>query len=170
MNRVHCNLRREGINMKHTDFRDRAHFEAQKQLSGLRIVEPSLASSGSQYGYLARLIDDRELDFIEDKRARSAVRAAHHQVYWQSLRLLKRDVKKILVNRRKLMEARKEWRFEVLIADMARIWQLVWILQLAGAAHGMHLPMMISAARAASVELQALVALPFPSVPAVSAV
>jgi hypothetical protein len=156
----------QGVNMKHTDYRDRAHFEAKQQLSGLQIVEPSLAASGSQYGYLARLIDDRELDLIEDREVRSAVRTAHHQVYWKSLRLLKRDVKKILVYRRKLMETRKEWRFEVLIADAARIWQLIWILQLAGAAHSMHVPMMISAARTASVELQALVALPFPSVPA----
>ena len=155
--------------MKNTGYRDRAHFEAKEQLSGLRVVEPASAASAFQYGYLARLIDDRELDLIEDREVRSAVRTAHRQVYWKSLCLLKRDVKKILVNRRKLMEARKEWRFEVLIADTARIWQLIWILQLAGAAHGMHLPMMISAARAASVELQALVALPFPSVPAVSA-
>ena len=159
--------------MKSTDYRDRAHFEARQQLSGLQIVEPalgesSLAAPGFQYGYLVRLIDDQDLDLIDDPEVRSAVRAAHHEVYWKSLRLLKRDVKKILVNRRKLMETRKEWRFEVLIGDTARIWQLIWILQLAGAAHSMHVPMMISAARAASVELQALVALPFPSVPQVS--
>jgi hypothetical protein len=155
---------------KRTEYRDRAHFEAKRQLSGLQIVEPSLAepslaASGFQYGYLVRLIDDQDLDLIEDPEVRAAVRAAHHQVYWKTLRLLKRDVKKILVNRRKLMETRKEWRFEVLISDTARIWQLIWILQLAGAAHSMHIPMMISAARAASVELQALVAIPFPSVP-----
>jgi hypothetical protein len=159
--------------VKSTDYRDRAHFEAKQQLSGLQIVGPafgesSLAAPGFQYGYLVRLIDDQDLDLIDDPEVRSAVRAAHHEVYWKSLRLLKRDVKKILVNRRKLMETRKEWRFEVLIGDTARIWQLIWILQLAGAAHSMHVPMMISAARAASVELQALVALPFPSVPQVS--
>jgi len=155
--------------MKNTGYRDRAHFEAKEQLSSLQIVQPALPVSVNQYGYLARLIDDRELDLIEDPGVRSAVRTAHHQVYWKSLRLLKRDVKKILVSRRKLMEARKEWRFEVLLADTARIWQLIWILQIAGAAHTMHVPMMISAARAASVELQSLVALPFPSIPAVSA-
>jgi hypothetical protein len=155
--------------MKSTDYRDRAHFEAKQQLSGLRIVKPASVASGFQYGYLARLIDDRELDVIEDAQVRSAVRAAHRQVYWKSLRLLKRDVKKILVNRRKLMETRKEWRFEVLIADTARIWQLIWTLQFAGAAHGIHVPVMVTAARAASAELQALVATPFPSVPAVSA-
>jgi hypothetical protein len=155
--------------MRHTDFQDRAHFEAKQQLSGLQIVEPSFVASGFQYGYLARLIDDQELGIIEDPQVRSAVRAAHRQVYWKSLRLLKRDVKKILVNRRKLMETRKEWRFEVLIGDTARIWQLIWILQLAGAAHGMRVPMMITAARAASAELQSLVAIPFPSGPAISA-
>jgi hypothetical protein len=94
--------------MKHTGYRDRAHFEAKQQLSGLRIVQPSVAAPGFQYGYLARLIDDQELDLIEDPEVRSAVRAAHRQVYWQSVRLLKRDVKKIVVNRRKLMETRKE--------------------------------------------------------------
>ncbi len=155
--------------MNRTNYRDRAHFEAKQQLSGLRIVEPASVASGFQYGYLARLIDDRELDLIADPLVRSAVRAAHRQVYWKSLRLLKRDVKNVLLNRRKLMETRKEWRFEVLLADTARIWQLIWILQLAGAAHSMHVPTMITAARAASVELQGLVAVPFPSVPAVSA-
>jgi hypothetical protein len=154
--------------MKPTEFRDRAHFEAKQQLSGLRIVEPAFVTSGFQYGYLARLIDDRDLDLIEDPRVRSAVRAAHRQVYRKSLGLLKRDVRKMLVNRRKLMETRKEWRFEVLLADTARIWQLIWTLQLAGAVHGMHVPMMITAARAASAELQVLLAMPFPSVPAVS--
>lgn len=155
--------------MKRTGYRDHAHLEAKQQLSGLRIVEPSFAAAGFQYGYLVRLIDDQDLGLIRDPEVRSAVRAAHRQVYWKSLRLLKRDVKKILVNRRKLMETRREWRFEALLADTVRIWQLIWILQLAGAAHGMRVPMMISAARAASVELQAVVALPFPSIPAVSA-
>ena len=65
--------------MKNTGSRDRAHFEAKEQLSGLQIVETSsgksfLAASGFQYGYLVRLLDDQDLDLIEDPAVRSAVR------------------------------------------------------------------------------------------------
>jgi len=158
--------------MNLTESKDQAHLEAKKQLSGLGIVKPESASGGFQYGYLPRLIDDRELELIEDAALRSATRDAHRQVYWKSIRLLSRDVRRIRENRRKLMDVRQEWSFESLIADTARIWRLLLVLRVAGAAHSLHVPGMVNVARNASAELQILVTAPlrsFSSVPAVHA-
>lgn len=116
-----------------------------------------------------RLLDDRELNSIQDVRVRSETRAVHRQVYRKSLQLLRRDVGRMLVNRRKLMETRQEWRFEALVGDTVRVWKLLWTLRVAGAAHGIHVPVMVNAAREACRELQSLMAAPLTSSPAVRA-
>jgi len=153
--------------MRPDEFRDRMQREARRQLSSLRILQPEkVTPSGFHYGYLARLIDDRDLSSIADPRLRSVIRSAHRQVYRRSLRLLKRDVERMLVNRRKLMGARREWRFEALISETARIWQLVWTLQIAGIAHGFHVPVLVTAVRQACSDLDRLMAQPAISAPA----
>lgn len=155
--------------MNQREYRDRQQFEseARQQLSELRIVRQSKPESGFQYGYLARLIDDRELALIEDAAVRAATRAAHRQVYWKSLRLLRRDVNRMMVNRRKLMDARQEWRFESLVSDTARVWRLIWTLRIAGVAHGAHVPLLVAQAGEACTELRRLMSVT--SAPAIHA-
>jgi hypothetical protein len=154
--------------MKPTEYRD-SHREARQRLSGLSIVKQASVSAAFPYGYLMRLLDDRELNSIQDVRVRSETRAVHRQVYRKSLQLLRRDVGRMLVNRRKLMETRQEWRFEALVGDTVRVWKLLWTLRVAGAAHGIHVPVMVNAAREACRELQSLMAAPLTSSPAVRA-
>jgi hypothetical protein len=123
-------------------------------------VEPFL------YGYLSRLLDDRELEAIQDPRVRAQTRAAHREAYWTSLRLLRRDIQRILDRRRKLMDATGQWRFESLVSDAARMWKLLAILRLAGIAHGLRVPALVSAARGACAELERVLTQPVTAGPA----
>lgn len=118
------------------------------------------------YGYLARLIDDSELHAIEDPKVRAATRQIHRDVYWKSLRLLQRDVDRIRVSRRRMMDARQEWKFERLIAESAQMSRLIWTLRIAGVAHTVHLPFMIAAVRETCAELNRLMSGPLAPIPA----
>jgi hypothetical protein len=146
----------------------RLRIEARRQLLGLRIVRPAASTVAFRYGYLPRLLDDRELAVIEDPAVRAATRSVHLQIYRGSLRLLGRDIGRMLRQRRKLMEAKGEWRFEVLISETARIYRLLWKLRVAGMAHALHVPAMAAAAGAACSDIaNAIEALAVTSVPAV---
>jgi len=125
-----------------------------------------LGVSAFHYGYLARLIDDSELHAIPDPAVRAATRQIHRDVYWKSLRLLQRDVDRIRVSRRKMMDARQEWKFERLIAESAQMSRLLWTLRIAGVAHTIHVPFMIAAVRQTCVELNRLMAVPLAPIPA----
>lgn len=153
--------------MKLPDSQNHVHQEARQQLNGLRVVAPrSSRSEPFVYGYLSRLLDDTELNAIQDPRVRAQTRAAHREAYRTSLRLLRRDIRRILERRRKLMDATEQWSFESLLSDTARMWKLLAILHMAGVAHGLRLPALVSAAREACLELQGFLAQPVTAAPA----
>ncbi|HKD07056.1 MAG TPA: hypothetical protein VKB79_14225 [Bryobacteraceae bacterium] len=111
-------------------------------------------------------MDDREIEVIQDPRVRAQTRAAHREAYWMSLRLLRRDIQRILDRRRKLMDATGQWSFESLISDAARMWKLLAILRIAGIAHGLRVPALISAGREACAELERVLTQPVTASPA----
>jgi hypothetical protein len=107
-----------------------------------------------RYGYLCRLIDDRELAGLP-QHLRTRTRSAHKASYWKSLSLLRRDAETILKVRRQKMAAEKKWDFESLVGDYARIQMLLGKLTLAGYGHSLHLGAGFEAAQQACAEFEA---------------
>jgi hypothetical protein len=122
-------------------------------VSTRRIENP--AEARFRYGYLCRLIDDRELLSIPEP-LRSRTRSIHKASYWKSLSLLRRDAERILKIRREKMAAERQWDFQLLVNDYARIQVLLGKLTVAGLSHSVHLGAGLDAAREALGEFERL--------------
>ena len=112
-----------------------------------------------RYGYICRLIDDSELRGLPSG-LRSRTRSVHKASYWKSLSLLRRDAESVLRLRREKMSAQKEWDFETLVGDYARVQVLLAKLTLAGVGHSMRLGAGVESARQACAEFEAFLAIP----------
>ena len=121
---------------------------------GIRRMEAPRQAMRFRYGYICRLIDDRELDGLSGS-LRSRTRSLHKAAYWKSLSLLRRDAERVLKVRRERMAAFQDWDFQVLVNDYARIQVLLGKLALAGIGHSIHLGAGLESARQACREFEA---------------
>jgi len=112
-----------------------------------------------RYGYICRLIDDSELQGMP-AALRSRTRSVHKTTYWKSLSLLRRDAERVLRLRREKMAAQREWDFQALVNDYARVQMLLGKLTLAGINHSLRLGAGLEGARQACREFEALLTSP----------
>src|SRR5580704_5201813 len=87
-----------------------------------------------RYGYICRLIDDNELHGMP-AGLRARTRSFHKATYWKSVSLLRRDAEQVLHLRREQMAAKREWDFQSLVNDYARVQLLLAKLTVAGISH-----------------------------------
>jgi len=120
---------------------------------------PARSEFRFRYGYICRLLDDNELNGLPSA-LRSRTRSVHKASYWKSLSLLRRDAESVLRLRRERMAACKEWNFETLVGDYARVQMLLAKLTLAGVGHSMHLGAGVEGVRQACAEFEAFLATP----------
>ncbi|HZL56793.1 MAG TPA: hypothetical protein VFC21_06920 [Bryobacteraceae bacterium] len=108
-----------------------------------------------RYSYLCRLIDDAELSGLAPS-LRAELRRTHKKAYWKNLSLLRRDAALILKVRREKMAAHREWNFNALVNDYARIQFLLATLTIAGMSHTTRAAVGLARARAACSEFETL--------------
>jgi hypothetical protein len=108
-----------------------------------------------RYSYLYRLIDDNELQEF-DPSVRSELRRAHKQAYWKNLSLLRRDAAYVLKVRREMMSAQKDWDFNSLVSDYAKVQVLLATLAVAGVSHATRFSVGLERARVACSEFETL--------------
>jgi hypothetical protein len=97
-----------------------------------------------RYGYICRLIDDSELDGMP-AALRTRTRSFHKETYWKSVSLLRREK----------MAANREWDFQSLVNDYARVQLLLAKLTVAGMSHSVRLGAGLEGARQACREFEA---------------
>jgi hypothetical protein len=118
-----------------------------------------------RYGYICRLIDDSELQGMP-AALRSRTRSVHKATYWKSLSLLRRDAERVLRLRREKMAAQREWDFQALLNDYARVQMLLAKLTLAGINHSVRLGAGLEGARQACREFETMLTSPASFLPA----
>jgi hypothetical protein len=123
--------------------------------AGNRRLETPAQAMRFRYGYICRLIDDRELEGLPES-LRSRTRNQHKAAYWKSLSLLRRDAERVLKMRRERMAAFQAWDFQVLLNDYTRIQALLGKLTLAGIGHSIHLGAGLESARQALREFETI--------------
>jgi hypothetical protein len=112
-----------------------------------------------RYGYICRLIDDGELQNLP-AALRASTRAAHKAAYWKSVSLLRRDAESVLRIRRERMAAEKQWDFQILVNDYARVQMLLAKLTVAGMGHSVRLGAGMESARNSLREFEMLLTSP----------
>jgi hypothetical protein len=113
------------------------------------------ASRRFRYSYLCRLIDDSELQDFHPA-VRSELRRAHKQAYWKNLSLLRRDAAYVLKVRREMMGAQRDWNFNSLVSDYARVQVLLATLTMAGVSHSTRFSVGLERARVACSEFETM--------------
>lgn len=126
--------------------------------SGLRNVEVR-RDFRFRYGYICRLIDDSELQGLPSA-LRARTRSVHKEAYWKSVSLLRRDAERVLHVRREKMAAQREWDFQSLVNDYARVHLLLAKLTIAGMSHSVRLGAGLESAREACREFENFLAQP----------